>query len=61
MLGNARRTDAVGMSSSITLAFICTDGCPDLVAAFWTMVLGVAAVAGVLIYLAVVAIRKRLS
>jgi hypothetical protein len=49
------------MSSSITLAFICTDGCPELVAAFWIMVLGVAAVIGVLVYLAVVAIRKRLS
>jgi hypothetical protein len=49
------------MSSSITLAFICTDGCPELVAAFWTMVLGVAAVVGVLIYLVVVAIRKSSS
>jgi hypothetical protein len=49
------------MSSSITLAFICTDGCPELVAAFWTMVLGVAAVAGVLIYLVARAIRRRLS
>jgi hypothetical protein len=49
------------MSSSITLAFICTDGCPELVAAFWTMVLGAAAVVGLLIYLAVSAIRKRRS
>jgi hypothetical protein len=49
------------MSSSITLAFICTDGCPELVAAFWIMILGGAAVVGLLIYLAVVAIRKRLS
>jgi hypothetical protein len=48
------------MSSSITLAFICTDGCPDLVAAFWTMVLGVVAVVGILIYLTVSAIRRRL-
>jgi hypothetical protein len=61
MLGRARRTDAVGMSSSITLAFICTDGCPDLVAAFWTMVLGVVAVVGLLVYLVARAIRRRLS
>jgi hypothetical protein len=61
MVSDAHRTDPVGMSSSITLAFICTDGCPELVAAFWTMVLGVAAVVGVLIYLVVVAVRKRLS
>jgi hypothetical protein len=61
MVSDARRTDPVGMSSSITLAFICTDGCPELVAAFWTMVLGVAAIVGVLIYLVVVAIRKRAS
>jgi hypothetical protein len=61
MSGNARRTDAVGMSRSITLAFICTDGCPDLVAAFWTMVLGAAAVVGLLVYLVARAIRRRLS
>jgi hypothetical protein len=61
MVRHAGRSDAVGMSSSITLAFICTDGCPELVAAFWTMVLGVAAVVGVLIYLVVVAIRKSSS
>jgi hypothetical protein len=61
MVSNARRTDSVGMSSSITLAFICTDGCPELVAAFWTMVLGVAAVVAVLIYLVARAIHRRLS
>jgi hypothetical protein len=61
MVRHALRSDPVGMSSSITLAFICTDGCPELVAAFWTMVLGVAAVVGVLIYLVVAAIRKRTS
>jgi hypothetical protein len=61
MLRKARSTDAVGMSSSITLAFICTDGCPDLVAAFWTMVLGAAAVVGLLVYLAARAIHRRLS
>jgi hypothetical protein len=61
MESDARRTDAVGMSSSMTLAFICTDGCPELMTAFWIMVLGVAALAGVLIYLVAVAIRRRLS
>jgi hypothetical protein len=61
MVGNAGRSDAVGMSSSTTLGFISTTGCPELVAAIWIMLLGVAAVAGVLIYLAVVAIRRRLS
>jgi hypothetical protein len=61
MSGNARSTDPMGMSSSITLAFICTDGCPDLVAAIWTMILGVAAVAGILIYLVARAIHRRFS
>jgi hypothetical protein len=61
MVSDAHYTDPVGMSSSITLAFICTDGCPELVAAFWSMVLGMAAVVGVLIYLTVVAFRKRRS
>jgi hypothetical protein len=49
------------MSSSITLAFICTDGCPELVAAFWIMILGGAAVVGVLIYLVARAIHRWLS
>jgi hypothetical protein len=49
------------MSSSTTLAFICSAGCPEVVAAIWIMALGFAAVAGVLFYLVLVAIRKRLS
>jgi hypothetical protein len=61
MVRHARYADAVGMSSSTTLAFICSAGCPEVVAAIWIMALGFAAVAGVLFYLVLVAIRKRLS